>query len=459
MNLPLDFIERTKLLLSDDFSNFEQALLEDSPTSIRINKTKTNRTINAEPVPWCESGFYLNQRPHFTFDPLFHAGTYYVQEASSMFVEQVIKQHISQPVCVLDLCAAPGGKSTHLRSLLPDDCLLVSNEVIRNRAHILAENLIKWGNPAIVVTQNQASDMGRLTHLFDVVLIDAPCSGEGMFRKDPASINEWSVENVIHCASRQQEIVDDIWNALKPGGLLIYSTCTYNLEENERNIRYIIDEYGAESLSIEVDAAWGIETSLEGNHLGYRFFPHRVKGEGFFIAALRKSPEESHRIIKPAKLKGKNEVQKINPAIKERLINHQDYNFSLDQNSIIAYHKQFESQIQIIEQNCRIVHKGINLGELKGKDFVPHHNLAMTTALDLQNFQVAEVDFDTAIAFLRTEALVLGDHLPKGFTLLAYQGHPLGWVKNLDRRANNLYPQEWRIRSSHLPSEIKSVWD
>ncbi len=241
MALPIDFITRTRALLGEEFDRLEAALSADVPVSIRINPMKGTPAPKAgAPVAWCESGFYLPERLSFTFDPLFHAGAYYVQEASSMFLEQAIKAYVKEPVRCLDLCAAPGGKSTHLASLLPDGSLLVSNEVIRSRSYVLAENIAKWGHPDTIVINNDPEEIGEaLPHLFDVIVTDVPCSGEGMFRKDTDSTGEWSVDNVRLCASRGRRIIHDIWNALKPGGILIYSTCTYNTEEDEENIHYI----------------------------------------------------------------------------------------------------------------------------------------------------------------------------------------------------------------------------
>ena len=318
MALPIDFITRTRALLGNEFDSFEAALQADVPVSIRINEKK-GAPIPAADTPdnrvaWCDTGYYLPERLSFTFDPLFHAGAYYVQEASSMFLEQVIRSHVKTPVRCLDLCAAPGGKSTHLAACLPEGSLLVSNEVIRSRSHILAENIAKWGNPNCVVTNNDPKEIGRLTHFFDVIVADVPCSGEGMFRKDTDSTGEWSIANVALCAGRGRRIIHDIWNALKPGGLLIYSTCTYNTEEDEENVHHITEELGAEALPIPaVKDEWQITGPLKYNHPVYRFFPHKTKGEGFFLAALRKADGEAEEIR--FKNKNKKEKGKTAPAI------------------------------------------------------------------------------------------------------------------------------------------------
>ena len=244
MKLPSEFEARTLEWMGEEtYRALEAALQTEPPVSIRVNRTKWSGEVAGEPVLWASAGVYLSQRSTFTFDPLFHAGCYYVQEASSMFVEQVLRTYITGPVVMLDLCAAPGGKSTHARSVLPVGSLLVANEVMRNRSQVLAENLIKWGNAEVVVTNNDPADFTSLTEVFDVVLADVPCSGEGMFRKDPVAVEEWSTDNVQVCWQRQRRILADIWPALKPGGLLIYSTCTYNREEDEENVAWIADNW------------------------------------------------------------------------------------------------------------------------------------------------------------------------------------------------------------------------
>ena len=283
MNLPAPFVAGMQQLLGNEtFSAFQEALQTDTPVSVRMNTAKCGRIPEAAtPVAWCTSGYYLSKRPTFTFDPLFHAGGYYVQEASSMFVEQALRRWVEGPVVMLDLCAAPGGKSTLARSVLPSGSLLVANEVMRNRSQVLAENLIKWGHPGVIVTQNDPADFTDLGPVFDVILTDVPCSGEGMFRKDPVAITEWSPENVDLCVQRQRRILRDIWPALKPGGILIYSTCTYNTHENEENVHWISRELGAEVLSLEVPDSWSITGNLLGGEFPvYRFLPHRTVGEG-----------------------------------------------------------------------------------------------------------------------------------------------------------------------------------
>jgi 16S rRNA C967 or C1407 C5-methylase (RsmB/RsmF family)/NOL1/NOP2/fmu family ribosome biogenesis protein len=425
MQLPEAFISRTKDIIGEEWPEFEQALNEESPTSIRLNPWKMDGEYPVETsVSWASNAFYLDSRPSFTLDPLFHAGCYYVQEASSMFLEYFIQKYISEPVKVLDLCAAPGGKSTQLISVLPEGSLLVANEVIRSRARILSENLIKWGNPNTFVTNNDPSDIGRLAGYFDVIVSDVPCSGEGMFRKDPAAVSEWSVNNVRLCAERQRRIVADVWSALKPEGILIYSTCTYNREENEDNIDWICRELGAEK--------------LEEPH---RFWPHKTKGEGFFMAAVRKLQGTGYR------MQGVRQSSFVASKFRCPYVLGGDFVNWQENNIFIAIPSVCYDDYHLLKKHLKMVSAGLALGEIKGKDFIPAHALAMSNALPKNAFPDWESDKETALKYLRKETLQnIPSHLPKGYILVKYQNHPLGFIKNIGTRANNLYPQEWRIR-------------
>ena len=471
MILPQAFIERTRQLLGEDiYPQFEEALATETPVSIRPNRTKCQLPVEGEPIPWATSGMYLKNRPTFTFDPLFHAGCYYVQEASSMFVERVLQEYVHEPVVMLALCAAPGGKSTLCRSTLPEGSLLVANEVMRNRSQILAENLIKWGHPEVVVTNNDPADFTELTHLFDVILTDVPCSGEGMFRKDQVAVEEWSLENVDICWQRQRRILTDIWPSLKPGGFLIYSTCTFNREEDEDNVAWIAKELGAEILPVPIEDSWGITGNLVGGEFPvYRFLPHKTKGEGFFLAVLRKQEGECEETLSrfsksPSRMdkkkKGKDNKQPlvVPKEAKEWLASVSDYSLAMKDTQVVAFPKAYQDEYALLQQTLKVIHAGITLGEVKGKDLIPHHSLAMSTALASEAFPKAEVSYEQAIAYLRKEGLILDADVPRGYVLLTYQGIPLGFVKNIGNRANNLYPQEWRIRSGYLPEEVVCVF-
>ena len=419
VQLPADFVAETRRIMGDErYNRFVGAFDEEAPTSIRVNPriaidhgpwtilalqaSRAGADHSDSQVPWCSEGYYLADRPQFTFDPLLHAGCYYVQEASSMFVTHVLRQSGDCPQSALDLCAAPGGKSTALRSVLPADCVLISNEPMGNRAQILLENVTKWGAPNHIVTNNYPRDFRKAKLKFDFILCDVPCSGEGMFRKDPNAISEWSAQNVEKCWQLQREIVADAWECLNPGGLLIYSTCTYNTKENEENIRWILDTYDAQVLDIPVDSSWNITGSLlDGFHEPvYRFIPGITRGEGLFVCALRK-------------ISRKDEGGRT---------------------------KEISSADIIKNKNLKVLDPGILL---------PPSSLLPSPKVD--------VDFAEALKYLRGEALVLPPDTPRGIVTITYQGQPLGPVKNIGNRANNLYPKAWRIKSTHLPATAPKI--
>ncbi len=436
------------------------AISSSSPTSLRINSSKTcTETSDSvlaedwEPVLWCNEGRYLKERPSFTFDPLLHAGAYYVQEASSMYLHQIIKNNINTPVVALDLCAAPGGKSTLALSALPQGSLLIANEVMKQRCNILAENITKWGNSNCIVTNNYAEDFAPMGQIFDLIICDAPCSGEGMFRKDEKAIEDWSLNNVDICWKRQREIIENIWNNLKPGGIFIYSTCTYNHYEDEDNIKWIIETLGAEPLPLQDSKDWNI---VNGH-----FFPHRTKGEGFYVCPLKKilvSNYEDETMSHPQKkhYKKSNSNNNIKPIknnsqeykILQSYISNAD-NFVIYENKgdFSAFPKEYMNILQDAQNCLKVIHSGIKLASLKGKNLQPEHSLAMSTALDTKAFEIVELTKEEAIAYLRTEAITV--EAPKGYILLTYKNIPLGFGKNIGNRVNNLYPSEWRIRKNH----------
>lgn len=440
MLLPEAFINRTKELLGEEFEALEKALNSPPPTSIRVN-TKMNYRPSTEMVKWCETGYYLDERPLFTADPLFHAGVYYVQEASSMFLHQVVKQHFQNARTVLDLCAAPGGKSTLLSQTLPETSLLISNEVVRSRAYILTENLIKWGNPNIIVTNNEPKDFGNIPGFFDAVVVDAPCSGEGMFRKDAGAIDEWSEYNVSLCASRQREILSSVWDTLKNEGILVYSTCTFNREENEENVKWICKELGADLLRVDQNE----NTGITATEYGYRFYPHKTRGEGFFISVLKKKtlPPSLTRKKKVDKKSIKSVTKE--PVLTLSLQESNRWTVINENNQIKAYDTEYLSDILFLNKELKTMHSGLLLGELKGSNFIPSASIAFSKKLNRDSAEVVEVDYQTAISFLRKDAITL-PNAARGHLLISYKGQSLGWVKNMGNRCNNLYPHEWRIR-------------
>ena len=465
MDLPAEFSTRMRRLLGDEYIDFEAALSTEPQTSLRLNPAKCDRQPDYRPVPWCRNAYYLDTRPAFTFDPRLHGGLYYVQEASSMFLDHVLRRFVDRPVRYLDLCAAPGGKSTLALAALPAGSLVVCNEVVRPRTHILAENLIKWGYDNTIVTRNSAADFGKLTHYFDVILVDAPCSGEGMFRKDPQAIAEWSPAQVGFCADRQREILTDVWDALRPGGLLIYSTCTYNREENEDIVHFLCERFGATPLDASPSEAWHIRPSLDADLPAYRFMPHYTRGEGLFMAVLRKPghEEECQRdewlprtSRKGGKSKNPRQPGKGNPAPwRTWIAAPDDYTFDIGDTTVTALPSAYATDHAFFATHFEVVHRGIPVATLKGRDWQPHHALALSTGLAPDAFEPLPLSLVDAITYLRREApAVASDPHHRGTRLVVYEGTPLGWCNHLGNRINNLSPTEWRIRSGYLPDDL-----
>lgn len=425
MQLPKEFEEYTRSLMGEGlYSKLISGLAATPPVSIRLNPFKVAKDAYLEdeeqlnglqltPVPWAKDGYLLSERPSFTLDPLFHAGAYYVQEASSMFLDFIIRQLVKEPVTMLDLCAAPGGKTTCAMAALPEGSILYSNEPIRTRANILAENVMKFGHPDIIVTNNYAKDYAKAKKTFDVILTDVPCSGEGMFRKDPNAINEWSTSNVDSCWKLQRSIVEDIWQCLKPGGILIYSTCTFNAHEDEEIVQWIIDNLGADPIALEgVKEEWNITGALKGNLPVYRFIPGKTKGEGLFMAVMRKKGEPT---------------QGSTPTILKK-----------------------EGKISMKEKGLKVMTHGINPPTQKGKKTIPDISLALSINQKENDYPHVDVDRQTAINYLRREAITLPADTPRGIVTITYKGLGLGFANNIGNRANNLYPQEWRIKTTHV---------
>lgn len=456
IQLPSDFIAQMTSLLGDhEFEEFQKAIEGERITSIRTNERKvTSEVSNATIVPWCSNGFYLDNRPVFTMDPLFHAGCYYAQEASSMFVEQAVRQHWNEmdeeEPLFLDLCAAPGGKSTLLASLLNGKGWLVCNEVMKSRMGILDENITKWGAPNVTVTNNDPKVFGQMNGLFDLILIDAPCSGEGMFRKDDKAIEDWSLDNVQLCSERQRRIVADVFPALKEGGLLLYSTCTYNAEEDEKNVQWIAEKLGAEILEIKTEAYWNVTTQ----GAGYHFYPHKTKGEGFFLSILKKSTNESHTKIKAPK-----QISLVSKEVTNTCSNwlkHKEVKFLQEGDRIIAVPSQWLEVVLFFKQKLRVLHNALPMGIVKGKDIIPDEALALSWELDQTKFPAIECTWEQAIQYLKKENIQLED-APKGIVLFCFNGIPLGFGKNLGNRCNNLYPSEWHIRMNAEKEKYTAV--
>ena len=452
MQLNEDFIKQmTEILPPNEARTMVQSIEDQEPVvAVRVNDAKLQSIPdNFERVPWCTHGVYLNERPAFTFDPQFHAGCYYVQDPSSMFIYHVIKSLVKQPVKYLDLCAAPGGKTTAALQALPQGSIVVANEIVPPRAQVLRENVIKWGYDNCMVTCDNPKAFNELTNEFDVVATDVPCSGEGMFRKDDEAVAQWSPQLVQQCAQRQCSILADVWNALKPGGLLIYSTCTYNTHENEEIVDYIINTLGATAVDVQVKDSWLIHGAIGRNYPCYRFMPHMTRGEGLFMCVLRKN-QNATALAKPAKKKSKSTSFSVLPVMRNWVS--QNYTFSERNNIVVAVRKDIKEIVEGRFDKLHIIKEfGIQLGEIKGKKIIPSHQLAMSVNRMADAFPKCEVDYPTAIAYLRGEALTID--APKGYVLITYHGATLGFANNLGNRANNLYPKSWRIMSTHAPQD------
>ena len=428
----------------------------DAPASVsvRLNPFKPSSGVEGEPVLWAEHGRKLQQRPVFTLDPLFHAGAYYVQDSSSMFVGHAFRKLLAQvrrpegrPLRVLDLCAAPGGKTTDLaaslREAFGDGFILVSNEVMKARAGILATNVALWGDPNVVVTSDDPNEFPALPGYFDIILADVPCSGEGMFRKDEEAVRQWSEDNVALCQARQRRILADVWPSLAKDGLFIYSTCTFNRYENDLNVLWAAHELGAECI-FDDDVLGGMPGVIR-TEVGYSLVPGHVDGEGQYCSALRKTSdvefcETRTRFSRPSR----NAKEQPLPKGLDELVTRK-VAFRQKGETVIAVPENISADVAMLEQTLHVLAAGCALGTVKGKNFIPDADLALSIMLSPDAYPSAEVDRDKALAFLHRDNVTFPE-APLGYLLVRYQGLPLGFVKNLGNRCNSLHPQSRRIR-------------
>ena len=425
----------------------------DSPASVAVRRNPFKDGICPEgrQVPWCSHGRILPERPQFTLDPHFHAGAYYVQDSSSMFVGHAFRHILKdlrvpsgRPFRVLDLCAAPGGKTTDLatslREAFGDAFILVANEVMKARAGVLADNVALWGDPNVVVTSDDPSAFAGLPGFFDVIVADVPCSGEGMFRKDEEAQKQWSEDNVALCEARQRRIIADVWPSLARDGVLIYSTCTFNRYENDGNVRWTADELGAEPLfrdDVLVPGNGVIKTEL-----GYSLVPGHVEGEGQYCSALRKKSDVEWREIKARGMRP-SKASAVPKGLKMPV--DRDVTVRMKGETVTAVPAVISAELAVLEQQLHVIAAGCAVGVMKAGTLVPDADLALSIMLDKDAYPSAEVDLNTALAYLHRDAIMLPDS-PKGFVLVKYEGLPLGFVKNLGNRCNNLHPQSRRIR-------------
>ena len=464
MQLPEAFIQSLQKIQGFDEKSFVDAHNDEKKiTSIRVNPKKlTDTNIGhssltiRQKIPWSTHGYYLTERPSFTLDPLFHAGVYYVQEASSMFLEQALVQTVdlSQPLRVLDLCAAPGGKSTLIESLISDKSILISNEVIKSRVSVLEENMIKWGASNVIVTNNDPITFQRLENYFDIIVVDAPCSGSGLFRKDARAIDEWSEDNVQMCSQRQQRILADVYPALKKDGILIYSTCSYSEEEDECIADWLLNTFAVSSLQLSLSDEAGslfgeIVETISKKHaaFGYRFFPDKIKGEGFFLACFRKLYGDVHQFKQPKKLKLEKVSRSEDALIRPWLKKVADVQLWKQGDIIFAFPTALEKELlAVVSADIYIRAAGVLIGSMAGKELIPDHALALSKILNPELVTVT-LKKEAALQYLRKEE-VKTSLISKGWAVVQYEGTNLGWIKILSNRSNNYYPKEWRILKS-----------
>ena len=442
-----DFIEQIRLLYPEANESFLSAMSEPALASIRLNPFKSIQTFDKDlQVPWCKEGRILKERPSFVADPLFHAGTYYVQESSSMFLHFVLDQIFegkrkekNAGIKVLDLCAAPGGKSTLICSLLKEQDFLLANEIIKTRFPVLKENLNKWGTINFACSSLDPKAFKPLDSFFDVIVVDAPCSGEGLFRKDPEAMKEWSLQAVDMCAARQKRILEDIIPALQPGGVLVYSTCTFNKKEDEEQVQYLINQ-GFEPIEFKINSDWNIEL---GESHSFKFPYHLQKGEGFFLACLRKPDEIKNKVN--YKRKALNYCNKqVSSVFREWVQPHK--NFAITQYGELYYAmEEYHTEWFEILLGSNIIHSaGLPMGELdKRKQLIPSHELALSIHLNKEVPKI-ELNLEQAHLYLRKQNLVLSGY-EQGWYLACFESFPMGWMKVLGNRINNYLPSNYRV--------------
>lgn len=440
--LPVSFVERIKKQYPNDHSVFIESLERPVITSVHLHSEKGKELFsdNVGLVPWWSAGVFLKERPRFTSDPLFHAGAYYPQESSSMFIGFLAKKILSEKknVRVLDLCAAPGGKSILLSTIIGDSGVLISNEINKMRVRILEENLIKWGSTNAIVTNNEAKDFRHFQDYFDLILVDAPCSGEGMFRKDEVAREEWSEQNVAMCSTRQRDILQYLPELLTEDGHLIYSTCTFAELENENQSSFLGSVDGLEEVSFEIPDTWKDEILIDN---GYKFLPHRVKGEGFYCNVFKRKNAGSRRHKGKPFGKWYRELTKQ----EQQAVAHLELKHPLmnGNNEVVSCPVELE-ELDFLLKHLFVIAAGVKVGELIRGQLNPAHSMiAIPNVRSV--YPMIELELESALLFLNRGDLKIATPT-QGWALVSYQGRLLGFVKVLPNRVNNYYPKEWRIR-------------
>lgn len=448
--LPEPFLEELRRDMGEDGAAALAAALDGvAPVSIRVNPAKGDTAMGDRAVPWSRYGRYLDRRPQFTLDSAFHAGAYYVQEAGSQFVEYLLREVQCEGRRILDMCAAPGGKTTIYSTLAGCDGLVVANEYVRNRANILADNVRKWGIGNVVVTNNDTRAIAEFGGWFDVVAVDAPCSGEGMFRKDEGARSEWSEDNVRMCAARQLAILHDAWRSLAAGGTLIYSTCTFNTVENEGLLRQFADEAGDELVAsdeIATETEWGIAKGRVGEFQTFRFMPHRTESEGFFAAVVRKAFDAPMHVSQPRARK--QPLTDVSAAERKELARWveepQQMRFAVAGDTIYGWRSSQYEAVRALAQSLTVIYSGVAMGQIFKGALKPDWALSHYVGLNHAAVACTEVDEATALDYLRKKEIAAGQ-FAEGLNLVLHDGLPLGFLKRIGTRCNNLYPNSLRI--------------
>lgn len=440
----------TPLLLS--------ALDGEPQVSIRYNPFKVTTRPEGEGVPWNRYGYYLSERPIFTFDPLFHAGQYYVQEAASMFVGHLLEGATegAEGLRLLDLCAAPGGKTTLYSAQVGLEGLVVANEPVRNRAKVLAENVRKWGLGNVAVAMNDPHAIAEaLPEWFDVVAVDAPCSGEGMFRKDDRARAEWSPEAVRMCAQRQRSILSDAWETLRPGGVLIYSTCTFNRAEDEEQVEWLTEEFDTEVVEIDIDPGWGITLSEAAGHTCYHFYPHRSRGEGLFAVVLRKAERRSKQRPTRARRTALIAAPKREVSELQRWVEGGEaMRFATAGDRYFGYYAHQMEEMSYVSDRLNVIYSGVCMGQMFGGKLRPDHALALFHDLSA-SVPRTELSRAEAMAYMRRESPAeIAAKMNEGIGALCYEGATIGWAKRIGARINNMLPTDLRVLTKESEEEI-----
>jgi NOL1/NOP2/sun family putative RNA methylase len=449
MQLPQELIDKLKHTAGFDSDKFIAAHELNPSISIRLNskKNQSEEIVEYTNVPWLNEGKYIKNKARFSLDPLWHAGTYYVQEASSMIVGCIIKQLIpkEKTINALDFCAAPGGKTTCIADNINENSFLVSNEVNTKRISSLKENVVKWGSGNIAISNSSVDKFSEIEEFFDLILIDAPCSGSGMFRKDEFALKQWSQNLVNSCVDAQKEIILGLMNSLSKEGILIYSTCSFSREENEAICDFILENEELENVVISVAKEWNITETLSDKHkaIGYRFWPYNLEGEGFFVSVFRKKGSKEIKEIKSKNIPIYKPSLLMESWLKENLKFNFEPFYTLHKETVGVENSNLSIKMNLLKKYIYFVYSGTDIAKESYKEIIPQAELAFSTNIKFIGNTI-EVDKTKALNFLSKQTQTYKE--PKGWYLIKYLNQGLGFIKQLENRCNNYFPSEWRLR-------------